>query len=233
MPALDGITRCDELLVDADINGRANIYAFTAGLQAMRGQFVEARDLLDEARSTFRDLGQAGVTMCARIGAEIEVLAGNDQAAEDALRSSCAILERAEDYSYLATHAVGLAAVLYRLGRYTEADAFLQVSKRHMIAGDLHSRIPCSGVEAKLLARRRRFAEGEALARQGVTAASSTDALNLSAHASLDLGEVLILAGDAVAGQEAVAQAVELFGKKGNTVGAGRAQELLVDLSTA
>jgi Flp pilus assembly protein TadD len=84
------------------------------------------------------------------------------------------------------------------------------------------------GVRARCLAVRGRPEEAEALAREGVTLAETTDLLNQRADALVDLGIVL---GRLERSEDALAafgDAVRLYDQKGNLVAAGRVRSDLV-----
>lgn len=72
------------------------VLRFRAQLEAMRGRFDAARDLIAEAKTLAEELGlktilAAGV---ARSAGEIELLAGDPEAAERELRPACEALSR-------------------------------------------------------------------------------------------------------------------------------------------
>jgi hypothetical protein len=88
-------------------------------------------------------------------------------------------------------------------------------------------------VAAKLAARRGEPEVAERLAREAAAIADKTDALNQRARVALALGEALRTAGRETDAADAFGRAAELYGLKGNIVGARRARELLASPATA
>ncbi|MBI2237950.1 MAG: tetratricopeptide repeat protein [Actinobacteria bacterium] len=82
-----------------------------------------------------------------------------------------------------------------------------------------------------MLARRGGFEEAERLARSAVGLGERIDFINDRADAWLDLAEVLRLAGKSDEAADAVRQALEFYGQKGNVPSAGRARALLEEIS--
>ena len=66
------------------------------GLEAMRGRFDEARHLVDRSQSLYEDIGQSALAHanCGGIRGQIELLAGETDAAEQALRGTNAKFRR-------------------------------------------------------------------------------------------------------------------------------------------
>ena len=91
-PVDRAIERCEQLVQEEPSHAarEANINAFLSGLLAQRGDFERARAVLESTRSFFWDLGQrTSVTSCDAMRGDIELLAGDAQAAEAILRTAC------------------------------------------------------------------------------------------------------------------------------------------------
>jgi alkanesulfonate monooxygenase SsuD/methylene tetrahydromethanopterin reductase-like flavin-dependent oxidoreductase (luciferase family) len=69
--------------------------------------------------------------------------------------------------------------------------------------------------------------EAEALAREAVELARSTDFLNAQGDTLVDLAEILSLAGRPAEAAAALDEAVALYERKGNVVSASRARSAL------
>src|SRR5262249_13047607 len=82
--------RCPALVEGAELAGEANVRVFLAGLEAMRERFTEARRLVDRAETLYDDLGEPALAHgnCGTVRGQIELLADDPVAAEDALRAS-------------------------------------------------------------------------------------------------------------------------------------------------
>ena len=116
---LPGIERCVELRDDETIGyaGRAAVIPYLGGLYAQIGLFSRARKLIDEAERIYEELGAAtAVIHCGTVRADVELLAGDLDAAERTLR-------------------VGSVGRILRL-HWTEARVVL------ILAGDEEARFP-------------------------------------------------------------------------------------------
>ena len=230
-PVGRGIRRCRDFVADSTLShfGRAAILPFFGGLHAQAGALAAARTLVDEADRTFGELGAitTAVVISGTVRADIELLAGNLEAAERTLRDQCAHLEAVDDRAHLAVRAAKLAETLFRQGRLDEAREWAAVSRRTGASDDQSVQLVLGAVEAKLLARAGNIDDATARAEETVRLADSTDSLNLMASTRLALADVLWTAGPFSEAQRAVEEAIELFGRKGNEVGASQARSLL------
>jgi len=229
-PVSVGIERCVQLLADDAIgfSGRAAVIPYLGGLQAQVGRFSDARGLVAEAERTYEELGApTSAIHCGTVKADVELLAGDLVAAERTLREQCEYLEREHDRTHLAVRAAKLAEALYRQRRLDEAGEWAGVSRANAASDDQSAQLILGSVEAKLLARRGAVAEARRLAEATVRLADSTDGLNQIAATRLALGEVLRIAELSDEAERAIAEAIELFERKGNSVGATQAREQL------
>jgi DNA-binding SARP family transcriptional activator len=220
------VRRCRSLVETADLAGEANVLAFLGGLEAMRGRFPEARRLVDRAETLYGDLGNAALAHgnCGTLRGQIELLADDPVAAEDALRTSYEALASMGDRAHVATRAAELAEAVYRNGRLDEAWRLTETAEVTGGADDVPTQFLWRGVRAKLLACDGRAEEAEELAREAAALAEATDALCLRGAVLLDLAEVLARSGRGAESAAAAAQALELFVRKGNSAAADRAR---------
>jgi DNA-binding SARP family transcriptional activator/predicted ATPase len=230
-PVVQAIQTCEHLLDGADLNGEANLLPFLGALRAMSGDFEQARECVRRSQEIFVELGQALAAeySCGSEQSEIEVLAGDLAAAQEALDSSYAILERHGERSYLATRAAALADVLYRRGRYRAAARRVREAQSGSTSDDVTTQWQWRAVGAKLAARDGDVERAETLACEAVEFLAGTDALNIRAACLLDLAEVLTLAKRSAEGAAAIQEAVKLYEKKGNVVAAARARSLVIE----
>ena len=230
-PVVTGIERCRELLADETIGlfGRAAVSSFLGGLHAQGGRLGQARELVAEAQHVYEEHGAAAsaVVQCGTVLADIEFLASDLPAAEQTLREQCEFLERIHDRSHLAVRAAKLAEAIYRQGRLDEAEHWSAVSRAHAASDDQSVQLTLGMVEAKLLARRGSITEGRDRAEEIVRLADRTDGLNQMAASRLGLAEVLRIAELRGEAYRAIEEAVELFERKGNAVGAAQARDRL------
>jgi predicted ATPase len=232
-PVDDAIRRC----LDARERGRGNLvvdsYANSvlAVLNAMRGHFEDARDLY--ARTTLR-LEEVGLNVLLAslqmYAGMVELIAGDDAAAERALRLGYDRLEQMGERSYLSTTAAYLSRPLYKLARYEEALELTRLSEAAASADDLASHILWRCTRAKVLARRGEAEAAQRLGADAVALAGKTDLINTHADALVDLAEVLLVLEQPAEAASALDEALELYEAKGNIVSAGGIRLLVKEL---
>jgi tetratricopeptide (TPR) repeat protein len=203
------------------------------GLKAMRGDFDEAR--AEIARST-AIAAEAGLQLIldssgSHFLVNVELLAGNPQAAFDAALPSYEALAASGDVAFASTSAGFVGRALVELGRLDEAERFARIATDTAAQSDHESQSVGREVRAAVLARRGEFEEGERIAREAVSIRAPTDDLNGQGNAHLALAEVLQRAGRSAAAAEALREAVDRFGRKGNVVMVERANRELAELS--
>ena len=205
-----------------------------AMLEAMRGSFDRARALAASADRSAEEFGQklwlaaGGMALW-----EIETLAGDSSAAEDAVRRSCELLEELGDAGYRFLAVSQLAASLHALGRLDEAEELTRTAEELAPNDDVATQMLWRQVRALVLARRGEREEAEARGRQAVSLAEETDMLNFHGNALADLAEVHALAERTEVARERLERALELFERKGNIVAAAKARRRIGDLSAS
>ncbi|MGH3034915.1 MAG: BTAD domain-containing putative transcriptional regulator [Gaiellaceae bacterium] len=231
----DAIRRCEELLALPPRQQRvkASAYRALAGLVAMEGRFGEARELLEQDRAIIEDVGlRVAAAVASEIWGIVEMLAGDPEAAERRLREGYGILDAMGEKSGLSTLAAMLAHAVYAQGRHEEAFRFTEISEEAAPEEDRSANVYWLAARAKVLARRGRSEEGETHARKALELAEPTDFLNMRGHALTDFAEVLRLAGRASEACTAVAEALQLYEQKGNTVAAQEARAVQAELAS-
>jgi tetratricopeptide (TPR) repeat protein len=203
-----------------------------AELEAMCGGFEAGRDLVTEARTLAEELGLDAILAhgVAQSAGEIELLAGDPEAAERELAPACEALERIGDWGHLATTAPYLADALLAQGRAAEAAPVIDLAEQWKLADDADAQIGVRRVRAKLLAQRGSLDDAERLAREATERAGRTDYLNLHGRALCDFAEVLALAGKQVEATDVLERALGLYERKGNIVMAERTRARLAEL---
>jgi tetratricopeptide (TPR) repeat protein len=195
-----------------------------AVLHAMRGEFDDARSLVREGNAIIEDLGRMYSAGLSHHEALVEMLAGQPDVAEDRLRRAYETLDEMGEKTLLATTAAMLAQAIYAQDRPQEAWRFCEVSRGVAADEDLSAQVVGRGTSAKILARQGRGDEAEALAREAVKLAASTDFLTHHGQAFLDLAEVLQLNNVAEEAESALRAGLELYEQKGDLVSAERAR---------
>jgi predicted ATPase/class 3 adenylate cyclase len=229
LPAEEGIERCKEF-ADAAV-GEPTTQAFCSSaravLEAMRGDFDTARELLVAGRGALDELGQpVWVAVTGQEAYFVEMLGGDPAAAAATLRESYETLSGMGERSFRSTIAGLLAHALCELGEDDEADQFSRACEEAAAEEDVFSQVLWRSARAKVLARRGEADAAEAAAREAVAIAERTDLLNTQADALLDLAEVLAHAGRADDARAAARDAAERFERKGNLPSLARAREL-------
>jgi class 3 adenylate cyclase/tetratricopeptide (TPR) repeat protein len=225
-PVDQALERVEEIRSRTKTNRRLEVDLLRARgqLEAMRGRFDAARDLIAQAKALTQELGLEVVLVggLPHQAGYVELLAGDAIAAECALRPACETLEQMGDLGHLASIGPWLADALFVQGRDDEA---LRLSdrwapERITVPDDADAQISWRRVRAKLLARRGEVEEAERLAREATSIAARTDLLDPHAHAFADLATVLRLAGRPEESAAALQEAIRLYEEKGNIAAA-------------
>jgi class 3 adenylate cyclase/tetratricopeptide (TPR) repeat protein len=204
-----------------------------AMLEAMRGNFDRARALASSADETAAEFGQKlWLAVGGMALGEIETLAGDVSAAEQAVRRSCELLEDLGEVGYRYNAVSQLAASLAALGRLEEADELTRAAQKGADPDDISSQILWRQARALVLARRGEADEAVRLASAAVSLAEETDTLNWQARALADLAEVYVAGESLDEARAKLEQAISLFERKGNTVAAGHARVRMETLAT-
>jgi tetratricopeptide (TPR) repeat protein len=232
-PVVEAIGRLQALLEGgvSDRKMEVAVDAKRAELEAMLGRFELARELVARATAVAHEFGdQISLSRTLLDSARVEMLADSPERAERDARAGYEILDRIKSTGNLASAAPLLGDFLYTQGRYEEAEKLSEFSERITVEGDVDAEVRWRQLRAKTLARRGRYDEAEPLVREAVRIVAPTDYLDLHADALFALAEVMQLAGRSSDAAEALGDALEVCRRKGNLVGAGRAESLLAAL---
>ena len=235
LPTDRGIERCNEFFARAgdDETVRAFAQVERAVLEAMRGEFDVARDLLAEGHQRFE---ARGLTVWAANNAQegfyVEMLAGDPAAAADMLRASHEAFEQMGERGFNSTISGMLAHALESQGLDDEAEHFCRESERLAAADDVFSQVLWRTALAKMLVRRGDPERAEALAHESV-GLLPPDMLTMRSYAHFDLAAVLAALGRTEEAKAAADEAVMLFEQKGNLVMLDQARRLSADLQAA
>ncbi|MGH2817544.1 MAG: hypothetical protein ACRDJS_03665 [Actinomycetota bacterium] len=233
IPAEEGIRRLESILDQGRGDRRVEIAVTRtrAELEAMRGRFERARELITRAKTLARELGDlVGVAGVLRHSGAVEMLAGDPVGAEKDLRAGYEILDRISDFGHLSSLAPDLGDAVYAQGRHDEAFRLAEGAEKITIKGDVDAGVRWRQLRAKALARLGLYDEAEHHATEAVRLASATDLLNLHAQAMVALTEVLRLAGRKSDAASALKTALDLHQQKGNIVAEARAASPLDEL---
>ena len=197
------------------------------------GRWDEARALLERSKALASELGiRYGLAEACWAGAQMEMLAGDLEAAEREMRASLAIHEEIGATRYQAMVRAHLAHVLLDQDRVADAVAMIDSSLALNASNGARFESYWRTARAKALVRTGGDA-GEAvrLAREAVDIVARTDRLNLHAETLSMLADVLAATGDHATAIAALDEAQSLYERKGNpllVVRTGEASERLV-----
>jgi predicted ATPase/class 3 adenylate cyclase len=232
--AVEGIARSKEFqeLAADDPTTEAWCCVERSVLEAMRGEFDLARELLADGTRALADLGlNVWAATTAQEAFLIESIAGTPEAAADVLRGSYATLDQMGERGFSSTIAGFLAQALYAQGDYQEAGRFSRASQEAAAPDDVISQVLWRTSRAKILARQGDLERAEALAREAVRLGEPTDLVNTRADALSDLAEVLALAGRREEALVALEEAAQLYERKGNLTALARARSHAEELA--
>jgi tetratricopeptide (TPR) repeat protein len=199
-----------------------------AMLLGMLGRFDEAMTLALDATARLKDrMGDDGGWALAHIAR----YHGDHEAAAAYLRRYCDWLEARGARSYLSTSAPRLARELWALGRVDEAEPLARLGREIGDEQDISTQIMWRLAQALIESSRGAHAEAERLAREAIVIAEQTDMLNHTGDGYLDLAEVYRAAGRIEDARSAVAQAIELYGRKKNLAMVAQAQAQFAELA--
>jgi tetratricopeptide (TPR) repeat protein len=197
-----------------------------AYLLAQADELDAARAALARMRNIANRLGQR-IVLWASWGQNVgrtELLAGDPERAERALRPCYQALRRAGDRGFSSTIAGQLAHALTELDRPEEAAAFAAEAREAAGAADVLSQLLWRSALAKAVAAQGEHGEAGRLSAEAVALAETTEWPNVLGDALLDQARVLRLAGRETA--EPLARADVVYVAKRNAAGHRRASAL-------
>ena len=231
LPVHDGIGLCVSLLESApdDLFMEACCRRWIGCLVARQGRFEEARELVAAAAAAYEELGARldAVSTAAFGRADVELLAGDDAAAESALRDGYEALGNLGEIGHRASVAAMLARTLHARGHAAEADELAREVEATASEQDLWSQALYRLTRARLLVDAGAFDEAERVARDALAIVEPTDLLDLRGDVLLELAVVLRSGGRADEARECIETGIELYEAKGNVVAVERARAQL------
>ena len=226
-PASEALAKLDAYIGDqphpADLELRAV-------LLAMLGQIEEAWSLATSAGEKARELGISSGDVWL---SEIALIAGDQHAAAEYLRSSCDDMERRGATAQLSTYMSQLGRVLGALGRPDEAEALAHKGRELGDPDDVWTQALWRQALALVHSARGQHAEAVRLAEEAVEWFSRTDSLLRHGDAQCDLAHVLGAAGRRDEAIEAWRAALDRYESKEIVPLVARVRERLAALEPA
>ena len=233
--AEDGIQICNEYLEQFGSSGSKRFEAMAVAIRGVLGSYVgrfdQAREDLAAGRALHRELGDmiwwAGTSM---LEGELELTAGNPEAAYDALTEGHEALAAHAETGYLAT-VVGIRAqAALELGREDEALELADEAERLAQEDDFEPHARVRLIQARILARRGDFERARELLVEATELVDATDYAFLHVEVGTVAATVHRLAGDPVAERAALGKALAAAEQKGHFVAEKRIRERLAEL---
>jgi class 3 adenylate cyclase/tetratricopeptide (TPR) repeat protein len=237
-PVPEALRRCEEVLTLAEGDKRSVgiVMGLFANLQAMHGNFDEARSLYGVGRGLLDDVGAGVIAASTALqSGVVELLAGNAAAAERELRRALDTLTAMGETYFAPTVAAVLAHALCELGRYDEAIELTELAEELGASDDVATQAIWRRARAKALAHAGRIEEALQLARAAVDLLKPTDAPVWQADALVDLATVLAADGAKADTRTHLEEALVLYESKGDLTSFERtqAQALALERATA
>ena len=221
-PADRAAHRCRALLDELEPSPpvTAAISSTLAGLLAMQGSFTAARALTAEAGAIYDTLGvrlqRAGL---AELGASIELLAGDLEAAEHELRFAFEVFLDVGATALAGFNAARLARLAVRQDRLDAADERLRFAREHVDQTDLDGLVELRLAEGHVALAHGRRDEALQIAEEACAAVGDTESLTYCAEAAALRAAIL---------DEEPVEALELYERKGNVAAAAQLRALVM-----
>ncbi len=211
---------------------RAALVRLLAVVEAWRGNFDVASELVGSAKSLAREYGARIHLAAASLTAGlVALLSGDPSVAERETAEAVAFFREIGDVGHLSSHGPALADALYAQGRDDEALALTEEAERVCIEGDTDAQVNWRRARAKVLARRGDLVEALRLATEAADMARRSDDLDKRGRTLMDLATVLRFAGRSEEAAAVARETLETFERKGNLVLAKAARGLLAELA--
>jgi len=224
-PVPEAIRVCEQLV---DVAGREHpmVLSELAVLRAMRGEIDDARVLIDRARALAleRMRGRSPMLIVARARASVELTAGDPGAAEHELHVALDLARAAGLREPVAQTAARLSLLAVHRDP-AAAELLASLSRDNAPTESVAAQALWRAAMARVTASRNAHEEAERLAREAIRLAP-TEMPNLRADLLVDLAEIPLARGDRTSATPMIADATELYERKGNLVSAAQARSL-------
>jgi tetratricopeptide (TPR) repeat protein len=229
MPVPEAIERCREIEAASGGDHRTEGLALCARaqLEAMRGNFDEARALAARARAVLTEVGGSVLGASTALDSStVEMLAGDHAAAERDLRRDAELLEAMGERYLLSTMEGVRAQALIALGRHDEAAEACARAEAAAAEDDIESQVLVRTVRAELHLHAGRTADAAAAVAEAEALLKGAEAPAIAADLAVVRARVAAAGGDSGSAGRELARAARLYGDKGNVVGEGRVAEV-------
>ena len=197
----------------------------------LSGEVDEARSIVQDNIKMLEDLALNGAGLKGFVLGNLEMNAGNWDAAIATMRSACDEWEAAGEKSSLSTLAGSLALSLYQIGDLGEAFRYTQVSHGAGSEDDLATQLLWRAARAEVLAARGESEEALRYANESVAIAEGTEALMWWCESRMARGEVYRLLGRKEEAAADFLRCAELYEQKEAPLYAARARRKLAKVT--
>jgi class 3 adenylate cyclase/tetratricopeptide (TPR) repeat protein len=201
---------------------------------ALEGREEEARELLEQSRAIFTELGLKGAlgTLPFSTG-PFELRAGNPAAAEAEFRAGLELFLAIGERARASSLAALVALALLDQERLADAEAYIEVASQALGTQDANGQAHFNMAKARLLVRRGQTEDAVRLAAEAIAIIEQTEELLTISELLLGQTEVLERAGRVEEAKAALTKAADVAARKGALVDERRARERLTALEAA
>jgi class 3 adenylate cyclase/tetratricopeptide (TPR) repeat protein len=201
-------------------------------LIALQGEEGAGRELLEQARAIFTELGHGEALGVLPFSTGVlELRTGHPEMAEREFRAGFELLHGMGERARASSLAAMLAGALVDLGRIDEAQEYVEVSRDLLAENDPSGQAQMKMSAARVLARRGELDEAGRLAAEAAAIAEGIQELLNVPDLLLWQAEVLEMAGRTEDARGALGKAAEAAARKGALVDERRARERLAALT--
>jgi tetratricopeptide (TPR) repeat protein len=203
-----------------------------ACFDAMSGDFDRARERIIESIALAERFGAAfWATAGYEFGGEIELMAGDPEAAERSFRTEYEVHLGLGDEGHGSTAAAYLAVALSRLGRFDQAEEFATIARSIGADDDLATQASARSAQALVRSSRGEYDEARRFAREAVDLYAGAQSPWFHGNTLITLAEVSWAAGLPEEAAEAARRALAAYERKGHEPGMASARALLDEAS--
>jgi DNA-binding SARP family transcriptional activator len=233
-PVREATAVCEALLASEEVNDPSsarsvlNLWVALALLYAQAGRVDEARVVGERAVAQGRRQGLLSLLLGAIASrGQAELIAGNLSDAARHLRSAYAVLETEDDRLSAPIVAAELACVLALTGDLDEAHELAVKARARTSPDVLTTEVAWRRALALIAAHESRLDEAVRLSDEAQARAEASDWLTYRGQTLEEAAIVRRLAGDTTGEAEALEEALAVYERKGNVVGADRVREAM------
>lgn len=234
-PVAEALRGCERLLARKEWTSTWSAPSLPLGLwealallYAQLGRADEARAIADRAITQARRAGLLWLLLgCLVVRGEVELVAGDVESAAEWTRSAYAVVEAEDDHAMKPEWGATLAHLLARHGDVSTARELAFEARSLASPDDLVTHVGWRRALAVIAAADGRFDEAIRFAGEARVRANASDWLTFRAETLEDAAVVHALAGDGSGETQMLREALAVYERKGNVVGAARVRETI------